>query len=181
MFPGHRVHTWKSRIENFAGGEGEESYQVQQAKAAIVQGGIIARGPGKSAFKQSLPQSSSDFIFAIIVEEYGIMGAITCFFLYLLILWRIIVIATKVENIFGTLLVVGIGLPIIFQAFSNMAVAVNLIPVTGQPLPILSYGGTSMWVTYMALGIIISVSRDMIPEENIKENNKKEDVNYEIA
>lgn len=181
MFPGHRVHTWKSRIENFAGEDGEESYQVQQAKAAIVQGGIIPRGPGKSAFKQSLPQSSSDFIFAIIVEEYGYAGVFLCFFLYLLILWRIIVIATKVENIFGTLLVVGIGLPVIFQAFSNMAVAVNLIPVTGQPLPILSYGGTSMWVTYMALGIIISVSRDIVSNENTVKENNKGDINYEIA
>ena len=104
-----------------------------------------------------------------------------CFFLYLLILWRIIVIATKVENIFGTLLVVGIGLPVIFQAFSNMAVAVNLIPVTGQPLPILSYGGTSMWVTYMALGIIISVSRDIVSNENTVKENNKGDINYEIA
>ena len=181
MFSGHRVHTWKNRIENFAGKDGEESYQVQQAKAAIIQGGIIPRGPGKSAFKQSLPQSSSDFIFAIIVEEYGYGGVFLCFFLYLLILWRIIVIATKVENIFGTLLVVGIGLPVIFQAFSNMAVAVNLIPVTGQPLPILSYGGTSMWVTYIALGIIISVSRDIVTNENTSKENNKRDVNYEIA
>lgn len=180
LFPSHRINTWKSRIENFSGNEKNESYQVQQAKAAIIQGGIIPRGPGKSAFKQSLPQSSSDFIFAIIVEEYGYAGVAVCFFLYLLILWRIIVIATRVENVFGTLLVVGVGLPIIFQAFSNMAVAVNLIPVTGQPLPILSYGGTSMWVTYIALGIIISVSRDIKPkEESLNENSIKE--NYEIA
>lgn len=181
-FPSHRVHTWKSRIENFTGEDKEESYQVQQAKAAIVQGGIIPRGPGKSAFKQSLPQSSSDFIFAIIVEEYGYGGVFICFFLYLLILWRIIVIATKVEHIFGTLLVIGVGIPIIFQAFSNMAVAVNLIPVTGQPLPILSYGGTSMWVTYMAFGIIISVSREIVPKKTEQNENKtSEEVNYEIA
>ncbi|MDR2122804.1 MAG: FtsW/RodA/SpoVE family cell cycle protein [Flavobacteriaceae bacterium] len=182
MFPSNRIHTWKSRIENFVGDDKQESYQVQQAKAAIVQGGIIPRGPGKSAFKQSLPQSSSDFIFAIIVEEYGYGGVFICFFLYLLILWRIIVIATKVENVFGTLLVVGVGLPVIFQAFSNMAVAVNLIPVTGQPLPILSYGGTSMWVAYMVLGIIISVSREIQPKESIiNTNENKEETNYEIA
>ncbi len=179
MFPSHRVHTWKSRIENFMGDGKEESYQVQQAKAAIVQGGITPRGPGKSALKQTLPQSSSDFIFAIIVEEYGYFGVFFCFFLYLLILWRIIVITTKVENVFGTLLVVGVGLPVIFQAFANMAVAVNLIPVTGQPLPILSYGGTSMWVTYMALGIIISVSREIQPKESVINDTKE--VNYEIA
>jgi cell division protein FtsW len=161
LFPSNRVNTWASRIESFTNENKEESYQVQQAKAAIVQGGITPRGPGKSALKQTLPQSSSDFIFAIIVEEYGDLGAIACFFLYTLILWRIVVISTKVESVFGTLLVIGIGFPIIFQAFANMAVAVNLIPVTGQPLPILSYGGTSMWVTYMALGIIISVSRDI--------------------
>ncbi|PQL95764.1 FtsW/RodA/SpoVE family cell cycle protein [Apibacter adventoris] len=182
LFPSNRVYTWKSRIENFFGNDKNESYQVQQAKAAIIQGGIIPRGPGKSAFKQSLPQSSSDFIFAIIVEEYGYAGVAICFFLYLLILWRIIVIATRIESIFGTLLVVGVGLPIIFQAFSNMAVAVNLIPVTGQPLPILSYGGTSMWVTYMALGIIISVSRDIKPKDvPHNENNIKDKTNYEIA
>lgn len=181
LFPSHRVHTWKNRVENFTGEDKVESYQVQQAKAAIVQGGITPRGPGKSALKQTLPQSSSDFIFAIIVEEYGYFGVFTCFFLYLLILWRIIVIATKVENIFGTLLVMGVGLPVIFQAFSNMAVAVNLIPVTGQPLPILSYGGTSMWVTYMALGVIISVSREIQPREKINESTIKEEANYEIA
>ncbi len=179
MFPSHRVHTWKSRVESFTGDGKEESYQVQQAKAAIVQGGITPRGPGKSALKQTLPQSSSDFIFAIIIEEYGYFGVFFCFFLYLLILWRIIVIATKVENVFGTLLVIGVGLPVIFQAFANMAVAVNLIPVTGQPLPILSYGGTSMWVTYMALGIIISVSREIQPKESSINENKE--VNYEIA
>ncbi|MDR1876775.1 MAG: FtsW/RodA/SpoVE family cell cycle protein [Flavobacteriaceae bacterium] len=181
LFPSHRVHTWKSRIENFTGDDKQESYQVQQAKAAIVQGGIIPQGPGKSSFKQSLPQSSSDFIFAIIVEEYGYGGVFICFFLYLLILWRIIVISTKVENTFGPLLIAGVGLPVIFQAFSNMAVAVNLIPVTGQPLPILSYGGTSMWVTYMALGIIISVSREIQPKEPALINNNKEEMNYEIA
>lgn len=179
-FTSNRVHTWISRVDNFLGEEHEESYQVQQAKAAIVQGGVNPRGPGKSALKQTLPQSSSDFIFAIIVEEYGYAGVFICFFLYILILWRIIVIATRIENTFGSLLVVGVGLPVIFQAFANMAVAVNLIPVTGQPLPILSYGGTSMWVTYMALGIIISVSRG-IPNKENQNNSKLEKENYEIA
>jgi len=181
LFPSNRVHTWESRIESFINENNnkEESYQVQQAKAAIVQGGIAPRGPGKSALKQTLPQSSSDFIFAIIVEEYGDFGAVLCFFLYMLILWRIVVISTKVESVFGSLLVIGVGFPIIFQAFANMAVAVNLIPVTGQPLPILSYGGTSMWVTYMALGIIISVSRDIKSKEPIEAKPTKEA--YEIA
>ena len=181
LFPSNRVHTWESRIESYINENDnkEESYQVQQAKAAMVQGGIAPRGPGKSALKQTLPQSSSDFIFAIIVEEYGDLGAVLCFFLYLLILWRIVVISTKVESIFGSLLVIGVGFPIIFQAFANMAVAVNLIPVTGQPLPILSYGGTSMWVTYMALGIIISVSRDIKSKEPIEAKPTKEA--YEIA
>lgn len=173
QIPSNRVHTWKSRIESFTSGSEAESYQVQQAKAAIIQGGIIPRGPGKSSFKQSLPQSSSDFIFAIIVEEYGYFGVAVCFFIYILILWRIIVIGTKIHTIFGTLVVFGVGLPIIIQAFTNMAVAVNLIPVTGQPLPILSYGGTSMWVSYIALGIILSVSRQIIPKEEIKAEEKK--------
>ncbi|MFA5619457.1 MAG: FtsW/RodA/SpoVE family cell cycle protein [Weeksellaceae bacterium] len=173
LIPNSRVHTWQSRIENFANDDGFESYQVKHAKAAINHGGISGVGPGKSVFKQTLPQSSSDFIFAIIVEEYGIIGAISLIFVYLLILFRIMIIATKIHTFFGSLVVFAVGLPVIFQAFINMAVAVHLFPVTGQPLPMISYGGTSIWVTCLAFGIILSVSRAIISPEEIKLEERK--------
>src|SRR5690606_17068864 len=128
---------------------------------------------GKSVFEQTLPQSSSDFIFAIIVEEYGMVGALVLIFVFLLILFRMMIIATKIHTFFGTLLVFAVGIPVIFQAFINMGVAVNLFPVTGQPLPMISYGGTSMWVTCIAFGIILSVSRAIKSPEEIELESKK--------
>lgn len=181
-FKNNRVHTWKSRIEGFVNDTGLETYQVMQAKTAIVTGGVSGVGPGKSAMKQTLPQSSSDFIFAIIVEEYGIMGACFLICIYIFLLYRIIFIATRIHTVFGKLLVLGVGIPIIAQAFINMAVAVNLIPVTGQPLPLISYGGTSMWVTYIALGMILNVSTHMISKEEMElQKNKKRTVIEDIA
>jgi len=173
LIPNSRVHTWKSRIENFSKDDGIESYQVHHAKAAINRGSISGVGPGKSVFKQTLPQSSSDFIFAIIVEEYGMIGAMGLIFIFLLILFRMMVIATKIHTFFGTLLVFAVGLPVIFQAFINMGVAVNLFPVTGQPLPMISYGGTSLWVTCIAFGIILSVSRAIKSPEEIELEEKR--------
>jgi cell division protein FtsW len=173
LIPNSRVHTWKSRIENFSKDDGLESYQVHHAKAAINRGGISGVGPGKSVFKQTLPQSSSDFIFAIVVEEYGIAGAVGLIFLFLLILFRMMVIATKIHTFFGTLLVFAVGLPIIFQAFINMGVAVNLFPVTGQPLPMISYGGTALWVVCIAFGVVLSVSRGIKSKEEIEQENRK--------
>ena len=130
-------------------------------------------GPGKSVFKQTLPQSSSDFIFAIIVEEYGAIGAILLVFTFLLILFRICVIASKIHTVFGTLLVFAVGIPIIFQAVINMSVAVNLIPVTGQPLPMISYGGTAMWMTCLSFGIILSVSTQIKSNEELEVERKR--------
>lgn len=177
--PNSRVHTWKNRIERYMhpSENSLESWQETNAKAAIVEGGIKGKGPGKSAIKHTLPQASSDFIFAIIVEEYGLIGAALVIFFYLLILWRIVVIATKVQSFFGTLLVFAVGLPIIFQAIINMGVAVGLFPTTGQPLPMISFGGTSLWATCMSFGIILSVSRH-IPKTgdnplNLPENVKE--------
>ncbi len=172
-----RVHTWQNRIEGFLNDEGIETYQVMQAKTAIVEGGLIGKGSGKSALKQTLPQSSSDFIFAIIVEEYGLWGAAFLLFLYMLILFRVLFIATRIHTTFGRLLVLGLGIPIIAQALINMAVAVNIMPVTGQPLPLISYGGTSMWVTYAALGIILNVSREMKSKEELEIELKKKNEN----
>ncbi|PHR69719.1 MAG: cell division protein FtsW [Lutibacter sp.] len=155
----NRVDTWISRIENFSDKNAEEAYQVEKAKIAIATGGVRGKGPGKSVQKNFLPQSSSDFIYAIIVEEYGlIIGGIGVALAYFLLLFRIMMVAKKAQTIFATLLVVGVGLPIIFQALINMAVAVNILPVTGQTLPLISSGGTSIWMTCFAIGMILSVS-----------------------
>lgn len=154
----NRIGTWSSRIENFASGESEDNYQAEKAKIAIASGEVYGKGPGKSVQKNFLPQSSSDFIYAIIGEEFGLIGAISIIILFLGLLFRIVIIATKSVTIFGTLLCLGVGLPIIFQAMINMGVAVGLFPVTGQPLPLISTGGTSIWMTCFAIGIVLSVS-----------------------
>lgn len=168
----NRVNTWGNRIENFSKSDGQEAYQVEKAKIAIATGGILGKGPGKSIQKNFLPQSSSDFIYAIIVEEYGLVGAALIVFVYFLLLFRIFIIVKKASTIFGTLLVVGVGLPIIFQAGINMAVATNLFPVTGQTLPLISSGGTSIWMTCFALGMILSVSASKVEtEETILDDN----------
>lgn len=176
-FPGampNRVDTWMSRIENFSNGvDTEEDYQIEQAKIAIASGGIKGVGPGKSVQKNFLPQSSSDFIFAIIIEEYGLIGGMVLLVAYMWLLFRIVIAAQKADTVFGKLLVLGVGLPIVFQALINMAVAVELFPVTGQTLPLISSGGTSIWMTCLAIGIILSVSakREEIKEqENIEDN-----------
>jgi cell division protein FtsW len=155
-----RVDTWTSRIENFKTNKpGEDDYQIEKAKIAIASGGIYGLGPGKSVQKHFLPQSSSDFIYAIIVEEWGLVGGLGVLFLYLLLFFRFIVAAHKSNSLFGKLLVVGLGFPMIFQALINMAVAVELLPVTGQTLPLISSGGSSIWMTCIALGIIINVTK----------------------
>jgi cell division protein FtsW len=154
----NRVDTWISRIDNFRSGTVDGNYQIERAKIAIASGGIYGKGAGKSVMKNFLPQSSSDFIFSIIIEEYGMLGGIILIFLYILLLFRIIVIVHKTSSLFGKLLVVGLGFPIIFQAFINIAVNVQLLPVTGQTLPLLSSGGTSAWMTFISLGVILSVS-----------------------
>lgn len=161
-FPGvfpNRVDTWMSRIENFTDKEDTEGdYQIEKAKIAIASGGVSGLGPGKSIQKNFLPQSSSDFIYAIIVEEFGILGGLFLMFLYLALLFRLVIVAHKSSSLFGKLLVIGVGLPIVFQALINMAVAVELFPVTGQTLPLISSGGTSIWMTCLALGMVLSVA-----------------------
>lgn len=155
----NRVDTWTSRIVNFMDDrDSEEDYQIEKAKIAIATGSVYGLGPGKSVQKNFLPQSSSDFIFAIIIEEYGLIGGLFLLVLYLLLLFRIVVVAQKAGTVFGKLLTIGVGLPIIFQALVNMGVAVELFPVTGQTLPLISSGGTSIWVTCLGIGIILSVS-----------------------
>ena len=175
VFP-NRVDTWISRIENFTSTEEtREDYQIERAKIAIARGGVFGQGPGKSVQKNFLPQSSSDFIYAIIVEEWGLVGAVVLLMLYMFMLFRLVIVAHKCTDIFGKLLVVGVGLPIVFQAMINMAVAVELFPVTGQTLPLVSSGGTSIWMTCLAVGIVLSVSahREQQKEQELyeKENN----------
>ncbi|EKT3966714.1 FtsW/RodA/SpoVE family cell cycle protein [Flavobacterium psychrophilum] len=175
-FP-NRVDTWMSRIENFTSDKpGEDDYQIEKAKTAIATGGIYGLGPGKSIQKNFLPQSSSDFIFAIIIEEFGLLGGFAIMFLYIMLFIRFIIASYKAPTLFGKLLVAGLGFPIIFQAFINMGVAVELLPTTGQTLPLISSGGTSIWMTCAALGIIINVTKkeEEITEENI-EKQKRDD------
>nr|WP_321226816.1 FtsW/RodA/SpoVE family cell cycle protein [uncultured Psychroserpens sp.] len=173
----NRVDTWTSRIENFANGEDTEAdYQIENAKIAIASGEVWGKGPGKSTQKNVLPQSSSDFIFAIIIEEYGLIGGVVLLIMYSWLLFRIVIVSQKSDTVFGKLLVLGVGLPIIFQALINMAVAVELFPVTGQTLPLISSGGTSIWMTCLAIGIVLSVSakREQMKDEEINEDNPLE-------
>ncbi|CAM2791404.1 FtsW/RodA/SpoVE family cell cycle protein [Flavobacterium frigoris] len=172
-----RVTTWESRIENFSSDKpDEDDYQIEKAKIAIASGKIYGLGPGKSVQKNFLPQSSSDFIYAIIVEEYGLVGGFLVLILYLLLLFRFVIASHKANTLFGKLVVVGLGFPMIFQAMVNMAVAVELLPVTGQTLPLISSGGSSIWMTCFALGIIISVTKkDEEIEEELKTAAKREE------
>ena len=167
----NRIDTWMSRVENFTNGEDTEAdYQIEKAKIAIASGGIKGVGPGKSIQKNFLPQSSSDFIYAIIIEEYGLIGGLLLMSLYLWLLFRTVIVAQKAGSVFGKLLAIGVGIPIVFQALINMSVAVELFPVTGQNLPLISSGGTSIWMTCLALGIILSVSakrQEIKEQENI--------------
>ena len=166
VFP-NRVHFWD-------GTDGEGDYQIEKAKIAIANGGLVGNGAGKSVMKHFLPQSSSDFIYAIIIEEYGLVGGFLLMFLYLLLLFRIVVVANANASVFGKLLVMGVGLPIIFQALINMAVAVELFPVTGQTLPLISSGGTSIWMTCLAIGVVLSASRKPKEVESKTENRGEE-------
>jgi cell division protein FtsW len=169
-FP-NRVDTWMSRVESFTGqGDDNTDYQIERAKAAVAVGGYVGIGAGKSMMKNVLPQSTSDFIYAIIAEEYGMLGAISLLFLFMLLLFRILINANKSDSFFGKLLILAMGLPIVTQAFINMGVAVALLPVTGQPLPLISSGGTSLWMTFLALGIVLSVSANQ-PTSNENMSN----------
>ena len=158
----NRVDTWTNRIENFVNNDIDDTsnYQINRAKAAIANGKIFGVGAGKSSMKYVLPQSTSDFIFSIIAEEYGIIVSLIILLLYVVLLFRIIITSYRSETKFGQLVSIAVGIPVVFQAFTNMAVAVQLIPVTGQPLPLVSAGGTSIWITFLAMGILLSVSKN---------------------
>jgi len=156
-----RYVTWKNRIENFISGESEDNYQVEQSKIAIATGGVFGKMPGNSTQRNFLPHPYSDFIFAIIVEEYGLAGGSVVVLLYLVLLFRAVNIVTRAPGTFGSFLTIGVAFSLVFQAMINMGVAVNLLPVTGQTLPLVSMGGTSIWFTSLAIGIILSVSKEL--------------------
>jgi len=174
-----RLGTWNTRVESFInGGDDDEEFQVEQAKIAIAQGGILGVGPGNSTQKDILPYPYADFIFATIIEEYGLFGAVIFIFLYLVLLYRCIKIVIKAPSSFGALLAVGLGLCLTIQAFANMAVAVHLVPTTGLTLPLVSMGGTSLWFTSLSIGIILSVSREIEVKEE-KDSAKSEETEME--
>jgi cell division protein FtsW len=167
----NRVQVWKNRIERFVSGKGDsdEDYQANQAKIAISTGKLFGKLPGGSTQRNILPQSNSDFIFAIIVEEYGLFGGTIIILCYLALMYRGIQIARKCDFAFPTLMVLGLTIMIVFQAFINMLVAVGLFPVTGQTLPMISWGRTSVFVISFSLGAILSVSRVMNAREKKEE------------
>jgi len=172
-----RAATWEQRISDFAGGskkdgakggKKESVYQVLQAKIAIANGGVFGLGPGHSRQRDYLPEAYSDFIFSSIIEEYGLVGATALVFLYLLFLWRSILIFKRCPYAFGAFLAVGLSMTLVFQAMLNMAVNVHLVPVTGLTLPMVSMGGSSIWFTSIAIGIVLSVSRYVDENEGRK-------------
>lgn len=173
-----RAKTWEKRIMDFTDGKKkdpkeEDVYQVQQAKIAIANGGVTGRGPGNSLQRNFLPHPYSDFIFAIIIEEYGLLGGAALVFFYLLFLWRSILIFKRCPFAFGAFLAVGLSITLVFQAMLNMAVNVHLVPVTGLTLPMVSMGGSSIWFTSVAIGIILSVSKYVDEMEGGKKKTGK--------
>ena len=177
----NRVDTWVSRIQVFISEDSQENYQSERAKMAIVSGGLFGQGAGKSVMKNLLPQSSSDFIFSIIIDEYGLLGGVIIIFFFVAMLLRFVAISTKSSTIFGKLLVIGVGMPIVLQAFINMGVSVGLLPVTGQNLPFITSGGTSIWMTCLALGIVLSVSAREDKKQKKEKDSKKEENKEKIS
>jgi len=177
-----RIATWKNRIENYVDGEGD-NYQADQAKVAIVQGGLFGKGPGNSTQRNLLPHPYSDFIYAIIIEEYGtLVGGILVIALYLWLFFRAGMIIRRSKSTYGAFLAFGLSMGLVLQAFVNMAVAVGLVPVTGQTLPLVSMGGSSIFFTSMATGMILSVSwgtredeseTARVESEKLEEESKK--------
>ncbi len=173
-FPNNRVGVWGDRLEHFYKGDSEDNYQIDQAKIAIATGGIVGKMPGRSSQRNFLPHPYSDFIYAIIIEEYGLLGGLVVILLYLILLYRGVRIVIHSPGNFGAFMAIGIIFSMVFQAMINMAVAVNLFPVTGQTLPLISMGGTSLWFSSISIGLILSVSRCI-------EEEKKQQKQYATA
>ncbi len=180
----NRVQVWKNRIENFFSGsaDDDDAYQANQAKIAISTGGLFGKAPGKSVQRNMLPQSNSDFIFAIIIEEYGLLfGAVPLILAYMILLFRGITISKKCDTAFPAYMVMGLIVMIVVQAMLNMMVAVGLFPVTGQTLPMVSWGRTSVLMMSFSIGAILSVSRvvnarlkkEDLPEDELSDEGEK--------
>jgi cell division protein FtsW len=165
-----RSTTWVNRLDQFFYPDEDQVYQVEQSKIAVATGGVLGKMPGNSTQRNFLPHPYSDFVFAIIIEEYGLVGGIVVILLYLILMFRSMKIARNCPMRFGSFLVVGISFIMVFQALINMGVAVNLLPVTGQTLPFISMGGTSFWFTSIGIGMILSVSRT-VNEQQVKQEN----------
>ena len=180
-----RTSTWKNRIESFVSGEGD-SYQADQAKVAVVQGGLFGKGPGNSTQRNLVPHPYSDFIYAIIIEEYGsVIGGGFVLILYLWLFYRAGLIIRRSRSTYGAFLAFGLSFGLVLQAFVNMAVAVGLVPVTGQTLPLVSMGGSSIIFTSMAAGMILSVSwgcdESRIKSEESEESSPEDDQNSQTS
>ena len=181
VFP--RAMTWRGRVERFVNGDNEEmsakdkakNYQAEQALAAVSTGGLVGKGPGNSYVKNFLPMAFSDFIFSIILEEYGLLGGLVVVALYITILARSRIVAVRSDNTFHVYTIMGLGVMISIQACINMMVGVGLIPVTGQTLPMVSMGGTSNVIMGFAFGVMLSISSEMKPAGAVtkKTNNEK--------
>lgn len=152
-----RVTTWISRVSAWV--SGDEVYQVTHSKIAIANGEIFGNGPGNSEMRNYLPSPYADFIYSIIIEEYGLFGGLMVLSLYMMLLYRIVVMITKSQKSFGAIAAIGLGMNIVIQALTHIAVSINVLPVTGLPLPMVSKGGTSILFTCIAFGIILSISR----------------------
>ena len=158
-------HEEKDAVDKFV--INDANRQVQHGRIAIARGGVLGVFPGNSVQRDFLPQAYSDFIYAIIVEEMGLVGGLLVILLYMVLLFRAGRIATKSKTVFPAILVIGLSLLLVLQAFVNMAVSTSLIPVTGQPLPMISRGGTSILVTSVYFGIMLGITRQ-IKEETVK-------------
>jgi cell division protein FtsW len=173
-----RWETWRNRVVHHLEQDSDGNYQAEQSKIAIVSGGLFGKGPGNSMQRNFLPQPYSDFIFSIIIEEYGLIGGIIVILLYLALLFRAGLLVRKSSRTFAAFLAIGLALMLVIQAMVNMAVAVGIFPVTGQPLPMISMGGTSILFTSAAIGIILSVSYGIQRE---KEQKNQEEVSLETV
>ena len=177
-----RSATWKSRmndyVERLSDSEYDGNYQTTQANIAIATGGLLGKGVGKSSQRNFLPHAHADFVYAIIIEEYGLVGGVVVLVLYLLLLFRCISIAS-LSKTFGALMASGLAFLLVLQAIINMGVTVGLLPITGLTLPMISMGGTSILFTAVSLGIILSVSRDAL--ENAPVKSKRRSQNLQIA
>jgi cell division protein FtsW len=168
-----RIPTWKKRIESFIGKE-KDSYQSIQSKIAISTGGLTGKGPGGSTQRNYLPHPYSDFIYSIIVEEYGLIGGLTVIVLFLVLLYRCLRIVVNSPRAYGAFLAIGLCLSLVIQAFMNMGVAVGILPVTGLTIPLVSMGGTSLLFTSIAFGVILSVSRSLEEEQETDKKTKSQ-------